>query len=66
MGFLDYDVETRKITCSTNAIESINAPYRRAPHSLLPPSDRPTDRRIATVLVTSNTRLASGLMNRWA
>jgi putative transposase len=28
--FLDYDVEIRKIICSTNAIESINARYRRA------------------------------------
>ena len=25
MGFLDYDVEMRKIICSTNAIESLNA-----------------------------------------
>jgi mutator family transposase len=30
MGFLDYDVEIRKIICSTNAIESLNAHYRRA------------------------------------
>ena len=28
--FLDYDVEIRKIICSTNAIESLNARYRRA------------------------------------
>jgi transposase-like protein len=28
--FLDYDVETRKVICSTNAIESLNARYRRA------------------------------------
>ena len=28
--FLDYDVEIRKIICSTNAIESINARHRRA------------------------------------
>ena len=28
--FLDYDVEIRRITCSTNAIESLNARYRRA------------------------------------
>jgi hypothetical protein len=27
---LDYDVEIRKIICSTNAIESLNARYRRA------------------------------------
>lgn len=30
MGFLDYDVEIRKIIFSTNAIESLNAHYRRA------------------------------------
>ena len=28
--FLDYDVEIRRIICSTNAIESLNARYRRA------------------------------------
>jgi putative transposase len=28
--FLDYDVEIRKMICSTNAIESLNARYRRA------------------------------------
>ena len=28
--FLDYDVELRKVICSTNAIESITARYRRA------------------------------------
>jgi putative transposase len=28
--FLDYDVEIRRVLCSTNAIESINAGYRRA------------------------------------
>jgi putative transposase len=28
--FLDYDVEIRKVMCSTNAIESLNARYRRA------------------------------------
>jgi putative transposase len=27
--FLDYDVEIRKVICSTNAIESLNARYRR-------------------------------------
>jgi putative transposase len=27
---LDYDIEIRKIICSTNAIESLNAQYRRA------------------------------------
>ena len=29
MPFLDYDVEIRRVICSTNAIESINR-YRRA------------------------------------
>jgi transposase-like protein len=28
--FLDYDLEIRRIICSTNAIESLNARYRRA------------------------------------
>ena len=28
--FLDYDVEIRKLICSTNAIESLSARYRRA------------------------------------
>src|SRR5437764_162819 len=28
--FLDYDVEIRKILCSTNAVESLNRRYRRA------------------------------------
>jgi transposase-like protein len=30
LPFLDYDVEIRKVLCSTNAIESLNARYRRA------------------------------------
>lgn len=30
MPFLDYDVEIRRVICSTNAVESINARYRRA------------------------------------
>jgi transposase-like protein len=28
--FLDYDTEIRTVICSTNAIESLNARYRRA------------------------------------
>jgi transposase-like protein len=28
--FLDYDVEIRQVICTTNAIESLNARYRRA------------------------------------
>lgn len=28
--FLDYDVEIRRVICSTNAIESLNARYRRS------------------------------------
>lgn len=28
--FLDYDVEIRRVICSTNSIESLNARYRRA------------------------------------
>jgi transposase-like protein len=30
LPFLDYDVEIRRVICSTNAIESLNARYRRA------------------------------------
>ena len=30
MSQLRYDVEIRRVLCSTNAIESINARYRRA------------------------------------
>ncbi|MET3176606.1 UNVERIFIED_ORG: transposase-like protein [Arthrobacter sp. UYCu721] len=30
MPFLDYDVEIRRVICSTNAFESVNARYRRA------------------------------------
>jgi hypothetical protein len=29
-SILDYDVEIRRVICSTNAIESLNARYRRA------------------------------------
>jgi len=38
--FLDYDVEIRAVICSTNAIESLNARYRRAvkPAATFPPS----------------------------
>jgi len=28
--FLDYNIEIRRVLCSTNAIESLNARYRRA------------------------------------
>jgi len=28
--FLDYDIEVRRVICTTNAIESLNARYRRA------------------------------------
>src|SRR5581483_2304440 len=28
--FLDYDLEIRRVLCSTNAIESLNARFRRA------------------------------------
>ena len=28
--FLDYDVEIRRVICSTNAVKSLNARYRRA------------------------------------
>ena len=34
--FLSYDVEIRTVICSTNAIESLNARYRRAVRALGP------------------------------
>jgi Transposase, Mutator family len=55
--FLDYDVEIRKVLCSTNAIESLNARSRRAaqgpwvPHRAgrheVPVSAEPSARRFA-------------------
>jgi transposase-like protein len=41
--FLDYDVEVRKIICTTNAIESLNARYRRTagPEGTSQPSEPP-------------------------
>ena len=41
--FLDYDVEIRRVICSTNAIESVNARCRRTvrPGVISPPSRRP-------------------------
>ncbi|EUA87817.1 transposase, Mutator family protein [Mycobacterium ulcerans str. Harvey] len=41
--FLDYDTEIRKVICSTNAIESLNARYRRAIRARghFPPSSPP-------------------------
>jgi putative transposase len=44
--FLDYDVEIRKVLCSTNAIESLNARYRRAVTTKghFPPSREPSRR----------------------
>ncbi|MDP9696420.1 UNVERIFIED_ORG: transposase-like protein [Arthrobacter globiformis] len=43
MPFLDYDVEIRRVICSTNAIESVNARYRArsGPGAISPPSSRP-------------------------
>ena len=38
--FLDYDVEIRQVLCSTNAIESLNARYRRAVRARGPFPDR--------------------------
>jgi hypothetical protein len=42
--FLDYDVEIRRVICSTNAIESINARYRRAiPAAISRPNKLPSN-----------------------
>jgi putative transposase len=38
--FLDYDVEIRRVICSTNAIESLNARYRRAVRARQFPSEQ--------------------------
>ena len=38
--FLAYDVEIRRVLCSTNAIESLNARYRRAVNARGPLPDR--------------------------
>src|SRR5690606_13266376 len=37
--FLEYDVEIRRVICTTNAIESINARYRRGPGTLEDPME---------------------------
>jgi transposase-like protein len=41
--FLDYDVEIRRVICSTDAIESVNARYRCAAgaRAISPPIGRP-------------------------
>jgi putative transposase len=38
--FLDYDVEIRRVICSTNAVESLNARYRRAVRARHFPSEQ--------------------------
>jgi hypothetical protein len=54
MGSLDYDVELRKIICSTNTVESLNARYRRAVpasrHPLAGPTGRGQPRWLARCL----------------
>src|SRR3954449_9349875 len=46
--FLGYDVEIRRVLCSTNAIESLNARYRRggAAQGPLPPPEAPPQNRL--------------------
>lgn len=43
--FLDYDVEIRRVPCSTNAIESLNARYRRAVRARGPRTNSQHSRR---------------------
>lgn len=40
--FLDYDIEIRRVICSTNAIESLNARYRRAVKARAPCAPAPS------------------------
>ena len=42
--FLDYDVEIRRVLFSTNAIESLNARYRRTVAVRALPQSRPRSR----------------------
>lgn len=39
--FLDYDIEIRRVLCSTNAIEPLNARYRRAVSVVISPPRPP-------------------------
>src|SRR5919199_216630 len=63
--FLDYDVEIRKIICSTNAIESLNARYRRAVRAR---GHFPTDQAAlkCLYLVTRSLDPTGRGKNRWA
>jgi hypothetical protein len=63
--FLDYDVEIRKIICSTNAVESLNRRYRRAVRAR---GHFPTDQAALTCLylVTRSLDPTGRGKTRWA
>jgi transposase-like protein len=63
--FLDYDVEIRRGICSTNAVESTNARYRRA---IRPRGHFPTEQPALTCLCRATRSLdPTGRGNaRWA
>jgi putative transposase len=69
--FLDYDVEIRRVLCSTNAIESLNARYRRAIKarghfpSVLWNQICQVSARVLGVAATIGSRVAVGGMPIW-
>jgi putative transposase len=54
--FLDYDIEIRRVICSTNAIESLNARYRRAVRAR---GHFPTER----TLLANSRRVVTGVVD---
>jgi hypothetical protein len=62
-SFLDYDVEIRKIICSTNAIESLNGRYRRAVRAR---GHFPTEQAALKSLVTRSLDPTGRGKTRWA
>ena len=61
--FLDYDVEIRKVICSTNAIESLNARYRRA---IKARGHFPTEQAGRIQLVNATPGCSRGSHNSWS
>ena len=63
--FLDYDVAIRRVICSTNAIESLNARYRRAVKARGHfPSEQAAMKCL--YLVTRSLDLRAPVSGRWA
>ena len=63
--FLDYDVEIRRLSCSTHAIESLNARYRRGVRA---PGHSPTEQAAlkCLYLVTRSLDPTGRRRARWA